>query len=208
MWGWIVLALVLGVFFIPMGVVADYDENGIGVRLKIGFVGIRLYPRKKTKGNKKEKKKSAAKAVGKSTDSEESQGGKLSDFLPLLRTLLDFLGNLRRRITIQDLRLKLILAGGDPCDMSIHYGRAWAAVGSLLPQLERLFQIKKRNVEIACDYVADETAVLGHVHISILPIRLIALVVRFGIRMLKQYSTIKNQRKGGNGYEPKTPSNA
>jgi hypothetical protein len=207
MWGWILAALLLGVLLIPIGVTAGYDELGVRVFLKIGPFRIRLYPAMKTTDKKKAEKRSSKEKTSAEAPKEEA-GGKLSDFIPLLRTLFNFLGDLRRRITVKDLQLKLTIAGGDPCDMSIHYGRAWASIGGLLPQLERLFKIKKRNIAVACDYVAEETIVQGYLHISIMLIRLLSLVLCYGVRIIKQYIRIKNNRKGGTGYEPKSSSNA
>lgn len=206
MWGWLVAALLLGILLIPVGVTAGYDEVGPRIFLKIGPFRIQLYPAKKSPGTKKAKNASKTKAPAE--DRKEDAGGKLSDFIPILHTLLNFLGDLRRRITVKNLQLRLTIAGGDPCDMSIYYGRAWASVGSLLPQLERLFKIKKRNIAVACDYVAEETVVQGYVHVSIMLIRLLSLVICYGIRIIKQYIRIKNNRKGGTGYEPKSSSHA
>ena len=50
-------------------------------------------------------------------------------------------------ITIGEaMRLKVVLAGGDPCDLSLNYGRAWIALGNIMPHLERYFVIKKRTL--------------------------------------------------------------
>lgn len=60
----------------------------------------------------------------------------------MVKVALNFLGDFRRKLRVNRLELKLILAGGDPCDLAVNYGRAWTAVGNLMPQLERLFVIK------------------------------------------------------------------
>lgn len=206
MWGWFVAALLIGILLIPIGVTAGYGELGARVFLKIGPFRIRLYPVKKTPVAKKTK--GVAKVKPSAEECKKDAGGKLSDFIPILHTLLDFLGDLRRRIIVKTLDVKLTIAGGDPCDMSVNYGRAWASIGGLLPQLERLFKIKKRNIAVACDYVAEESVVQGYVHISIMLIRLLYLVLCYGVRIIKQYIRIKNNRKGGTGYEPKSSSNA
>lgn len=205
MWGWAILAVVLGLLILPIGILADYNVKGFCAYLKIGPVPIQIYPRRnKSKINDSVRTSTTLKKQ----QPKENRGGKLSDFLPVLRTLLDFLGNLRKQIKVRDLRLRIILAGGDPCDLSINYGRTWAAIGSLQPQLDRLFKIKKQNIEVLCDYASDESTVTGHVELSIILLRLLVLTVRYGIRALKQYMSIKNQRKGGAGYEPKSSSNA
>ena len=62
---------------------------------------------------------------------------------------------------------KLILASSDPCDLAVNYGRVWTALGNLMPQLDRLFVIKKRDVEALCDFTASETTVIARVDITI-----------------------------------------
>ena len=124
-------------------------------------------------------------------------GGSWTDFLPLVKTALDFLGDFRRKLRVKVLDLKLILGGDDPCDLAVNYGKAWAAVGNLMPQLERFLVIKKRNVEVECDFTASETLVDARLDISITLGRLLALVVRYAIRALKEFLTIKKKRKGG-----------
>jgi hypothetical protein len=95
------------------------------------------------------------------------------------------------------LELKLILAGDDPCDLATNYGRAWAALGNLWPKLEEWFEIRKREVEIECDFTAGETLVIARVDLSITLGRLISLAVVYAVRALKEFLNIKNKRKGG-----------
>lgn len=103
----------------------------------------------------------------------------------------------RKKLRIKRLELKLIMAGDDPCDLAIHYGRANAAMGNLLPQLEKCFVIKKRDIEVECDFEASQTVIIARADITITLGWLLVLVVRYGIRALKQYLTIQKSRKGG-----------
>ena len=96
---------------------------------------------------------------------------------------------------MDNLFLRLILAGDDPCDLAVNYGRAWAAVGNLMPQLERLFVIKKRDIQVECDFTAEEISVIAHVDITITLGRLLTLAVVYGIRVLFEFLSMK--RKGG-----------
>lgn len=125
------------------------------------------------------------------------KGGSWTDFLPLVKVGLNFLGDFRRKLRVNVLNLKLIMAGGDPCNLAINYGRAWAAVGNLMPMLDRFLVIKKRNVEVECDFTSSETLVDARLDISITLGRLLALVVCYAIRALKEFLAIKKKRKGG-----------
>lgn len=197
--GWVVTAGVLLVlWFLPLCVSAGYDDRGAAVLLLVGPLRFKLYPCKiKTAKQRKEKLQPDSDTVDGNKNIEKHAGGRLTDFLPLVKTALQLLDALRRKLTIKNMELKLILAGGDPCDLSINYGRAWAAVGNLFPSLTRIFVIKKRNVEVLCDYVSEETRVIARADISITLGRLLSIVIYYGIRGLKQYFKIINQRKGG-----------
>ncbi len=128
---------------------------------------------------------------------QKPSGGSWTDFLPLVKTGLHFLGDFRRKLRVKRLDLKLIMAGGDPGNLALNYGRAWAAVGNLMPQLERWFVIGKRNVEVECDFTGTETKVDARLDISITLGRLVALTVSYGLRVLKEYLSIQKKRKGG-----------
>ena len=100
------------------------------------------------------------------------------------------------------LELKLRRAGGDPCDLAVNYGRAWAAVGNLMPRLERLFVIKKRDVEVECDFTASETLVIARLDLTVTPGRLLGLAIVYGVRALKEFLRLQKKRKGGATHEP------
>ena len=91
----------------------------------------------------------------------------------------------------------MILAGGDPCDLAVNYGKAWTAVGNIMPHLERFLVIKKRDIQIKCDFVDAKTTIYVCLDLTITLGRLIWLLVRYGVRALKEYLTIMKKRKGG-----------
>ena len=128
---------------------------------------------------------------------KEETGGSWKDFLSMIPIILDFLGDFRRKLRVDRLEMKLIMASNDPCDLAINYGKAWAAVGSLMPQLERVFKIRKRNLEVECDFLASETRVIARVDLTITLSRLIVVVGKFGFHALVEFLNIKKKRKGG-----------
>ena len=116
----------------------------------------------------------------------------------MLQIVFDFLGEFRRKLRVDRWELKLIIAGGDPCNLAINYGKAWAAVGNLMPQLERFFVIKKRDVNVECDFVGSQTLIIARLELTITIGRILSMAVRYGIRALREYLKIINKRKGGN----------
>lgn len=201
--GWLIaLGILVLLAVLPLGVDALYDSSGPRVKLAAGPVRITLYPRnkKKPKEKKPEKPKETQKQKQKTpaaAQAPEKSGGSWQDFLPLVRLGLDFLGDFRRKLRVNRLEMKLILAGDDPADLGMAYGRAWAALGNLWPRLERCFVIKKRDVQIECDFEASKTLITARLELTITLGRLLVLGVGYGIRALKEYLKIKNQGKGG-----------
>jgi hypothetical protein len=210
--GWLIaLGILTALAILPLGVSAQYDSGGTLVRLILGPVKLILYPRphsppkkeKKPKEKKQEEKTSeketqeASAPVKKKEASGDPQGGDWKDFLPLFRVAMEFLGNFRRKLRVRDLEMKLILAGDDPCDLAVNYGRAWAALGNLMPKLERFLVIRKRNLEVECDFTSEKTLVFVRLELTITLGRLLGLAVVYGIRGLREYLKISKKRKGG-----------
>ena len=206
---WITAAFLLALAILPLGIRVRYNEAGFLLRVIAGPVKITVFPRKKKpKKQKAKQKKQNAEKSPESTDSGDNppqppkplpepkeKGGSLTRFLPLVRLGLKFLGDFRRKLRVDNLCLRLILAGDDPCDLAVNYGRVWAAASNLMPQLERLFVIKKRDIRVECDFTAEEISVIAHVDITITLGRLLTLAVVYGIRVLFEFLSMK--RKGG-----------
>lgn len=199
--GWLIAGLILFCFaWIPVGVRCRYDANGPGAWLLIGPVHWKIYPGKGKKPKKREKKpQEKERPVKKKNGSTEPEkkGGRLKDFLPLLQVAKDFLGDFRRKLRVNRLEMKLTMAGDEPCDLAVNYGRAWAAVGNILPQLERLFVIKKRQIDVDRDFVGSETTFFLRMDLTLTLWRIFSLVVPHGVRALREYLKINDKKKGG-----------
>jgi len=199
MGGMIALAVIVALAFVPLGVSAKYDSRGAAVRLIAGPFRILLFPSNKKKTEKRPRKEKAPKPENKkNTSGEKKKGGSLSDFFPLVDAVLDFLGDLLcRKLRVRKLQAKIVMAGDDPCDLAVNYGRAWAALGNLVPVLERFFIIKKRNLEVECDFTAEKTLIDAHLELTITIGRLVHLGLRYGVRVLREFLKIMKLRKGG-----------
>ena len=215
---WITLGILFLLAILPLGVSVHYNSEGAVVKIILGPVKITVVPaKKKPPKEKKEKpkkekkpKKQAVKPkqIGAEAPPPEpkpekkEEGGSILDFLPLVKTLFDFLGDFRRKLRLDNLQLKLIMAGGDPYNLAMNYGKAWAAVGNLLPKLEQWFVIRKRDIEVECDFVASKTTVIAHLDLTITLGRLLAAVFKFLFKALVKFIQIKKKRKGGANNEP------
>ena len=198
--GWLIaLGILILLAILPVGVGASYDCAGPLVRILVGPFGFTVFPGKSKKEKKKDEKPKKDNETKKPTTqkSKAKKGGSIQDFMPLVRTGLDFLGDFRRKLRVRRLELNLILGGGDPCDLATNYGKAWAALGNLWPRLEQIFVIKKRDVEIQCDFEASQTLVTACLEITITVGRLISLATVYGVRAIKEFIKLQNIRKGG-----------
>ena len=205
--GWLIalgiLLFLLLIWLIPVGLSIRYDQEKLTVRIRVAGISFPCRRRKTEKAQKEEKPQQGAKP------SEEKQAASprkempkprkrkrhWEDYRPLLRLGLDFLGDLRRKLQVDRLELHLTLAGEDPCDLAVNYGRLWAAIGSLMPQLERVLVIRKRDIQAACDFTAEKTKITGGVELHLTAGRALCLAVGYGLRLMKELTTRK--RKGG-----------
>lgn len=185
----ILLAVLCALPFVPIGIYAVYRENDPGVWLLVGPLRFRLYPKKESKDSTKSKSKSKNKLP--------DRGGSHREFASVFRAILDFLGQLRKKVRVRDLELKITLAGDDPCNLALNYGRAWAAVGTLSPLLDQMLVIKRRDIAVDCDFEGDKTRVYGKVIATITLGRAIHLIFKHGKKLIKELLELKKLEKGG-----------
>ena len=206
--GWLItLAILVILAWLPLGATVRYNDQGLLLKIIAGPARIQLLP-KQAKSEKKEKPKKEKKPAKRSAAPQKKdrpedaeKGGPITDFLPLVKTALDLLNAFRKKLRINHLYLKLIMAADDPCDLAVNYGRANAAMGNLLPRLERCFVIKKRDIQIECDFEAGESVILARADLTITLGRLLGILVWYGVKALKQYLSIQKKRTGGNKHE-------
>lgn len=196
----IILAVILAICLLPVGVRVRYNSDGFYLWVLVGPVKIGLIPQKKKEKKRTEKPKKEEKPKKKPAqpkkEEEKKEPGSWRDFLPLLDVAKGLLSGFFRKIRIRRLEVKLVLAGDDPCDLAVNYGRTWAATGGLIPVLEELFVIKKRDVDIGCDFTAEETKIYAAADVTILIGRLFGLAGVYGFKALREYLKIQNKRKG------------
>ena len=199
---WIALGVLVLIAILPVGASIFYDEDGFRAFVIAGPIRIPVFPvqkkEKKEKVKKEPKKKAAAKAAPKKAEpKQKKKGGSILDFLPVLDKAFDFLSAFRRKLRVPNLELKLILGGGDPSDLAYNYGRGWTVLGNLMPLLDNVLYIKKRNLEVECDFLADKTTVIARFDISITIGRVLSLVFVQGLGILIEFLKVLNKRKGG-----------
>ena len=184
MW-WIIpvaiAAVIAGLAFLPVGLRAVYDKDGLTVKLLVGVIPYKL---NLTEINEKkhERRMKMRQRMEEDTDYEPRiirPDGTLREFFPLLDLYLQLLFNEKYKLRVKLLELKLTMANDDPFDLAMNYGKAWTVINALLPQLERFLNIKKRKLDVGCDFLAEETMLYARAD-AVLPLaRLIAALYDF-----------------------------
>lgn len=199
--GWLIaLGVLIAIGFVPLGAFLRYDQDGFKVKLVAGPLRFTVYPfpEWKPKKPKKEKKKQPPKQqAAPKPESEEKKGGRLQDFYPFLQLGLRFMKELRQKLCINHLVLKLTLAGDDPCDLAVAYGRTWAVLGSLMPVLERFFNIRKRTIDVQCDFNGDDILLETQAELTLRIYQLLRMTAVYGYLVIKEFLQMKKKRKGG-----------
>lgn len=201
---WMIVLLIVGIFLligcIPLGVDVSYLGGVFTLRVKLGFLRLTLIPRKPKQkpASKPKKAKKTQTPDEKKLPAEKKKpfafSGGVSEVMELLHLACDLLGELRRKLRMEQLLLHVRFgAGEDAARTAVSYGRAWAAIGAMLPCLERLFVIGKRDVGAELDWQAKEKMTVDARMVLSLTIgRALALALRAGVRF---YKLIRNNKK-------------
>lgn len=157
----IILAIIILLLLLPIGVDAAFSGGVFSLSVRAGPLRLRLLPAKPKKGAESRKSKKPKKKKV-SPDKPESKSKTklkltLADIKELAGLALRALSRLRRFLSIDVLMLHLRVAGDDPYDTVRQYGAVNAALGALLPQLHRAFEIKKEDIQTAIDFSQEKT---------------------------------------------------
>ena len=181
----IALGVLLAIGCIPAGVYAKFDGD-LTVSLTVLGIRIPLYPTKekdalpKKEAHTKEKRKFSL-----------PPKAALEEYL---RLLLELLGGLRRKILIRKLKLHAVFGGHDEADAALNYGKAWAAIGTVMPLLEACFRIKKRDVGAFLGKDEKAIRLYAEACATLTVGQILHLAIYALVRFLKIYKTNKPEK--------------
>lgn len=181
----ITLGVLLAIGCIPVGVYAKF-EDALTVSLTVLGIRIPLYPAKKKDAAPKKEK-----------PAKEKQKFSLPPKAALeeyLRLLLDLLGDLRRKILLRKLKLHAVFGGHDEADAALNYGKAWAAIGVVMPLLEACFRIRKRDVGAFLSKDEKAIRLYAEACATLTVGQILHLVIHALVRFLKIYKTNKPEK--------------
>ena len=158
LWILLVIALLLTALnLLRVGVDAEYDGEGLFLRLKAGPVKITILPKKDKPEKPKKKKKEKQPKAEKSKESPLT----LPTLLKLVRPALEALGSFRRKLSVDLLRLHARVGTSDPYNTAMTFAYLQSAVYGLHPLVERALKVKERDVWLTPDFTSDAIAAEG-----------------------------------------------
>lgn len=200
----IVFAVLILIALLRFGVSVEYGEAGFDVAATAGPLRLHVYPGKdksenldkkktrKVRRNKKPKQKAKRKDEKKTSKKPEvKKPGSLSTLLSVLTPIKNTLGRLRRRLLIKKLIIYFTMAGDDPSTTAFAYGAANAAIGTLVPVLEKSFRIKRRDLRAFTNFCSDKPVIYVNAAISIAVWEIIYIMLAMLPVLLKLLSMAK-----------------
>lgn len=204
LWLYILLGIALFValvMFIPITLRASYKEK-FWCAVYIGFVKLQLVPAKP----KKEKKKKVKKQTPKTEQSKKATEKKpslikkygIEWLLNLIKKVAELavsaLQDFFSHILIKKFSLSISVAGDDAADTAIKYGKYCAVVYPAVGTIVRVVKCKGYGVDINPNFSEKaETEINFDFVARVFVFRLVALVVKHGIKGLKLLAEVKNE---------------
>lgn len=192
----ILAALITIVIIFPVGVRVRYQDDALKMWYTIGPIRLLRYPEDDDAHEKRKNSKINVRTVlNEPIKANRRYDNVIGDFWAELKTTLELFWFLRPKLRIKRLVLKLHLAGEDPAALALQYGGAWAAIGGLLPLLEEAFVLKKRQLDVDCNFNGGTTSLDAKLDITIGLGRLLWCLVRYSIDVLDRTNTKHTERR-------------
>ena len=162
LWILLVIALLLTALnLLRVGVDAEYDGEGLFLRLKAGPVKITILPKREKPKKKKKEKPPKDDADGEKPKKKKKSPLTLPTLLKLVRPALEAAGSFRRKLSVDLLRLHARVGTDDPYSTAMTFAYLQSAVYGLHPLVERALNVKERDVWLTPDFTSDGIAAEG-----------------------------------------------
>lgn len=142
-----IIAVLLLLSLIRVGARVEYDESGLTLFVKVCGISVRVFPMKK-----KERARRVRGEKMEETGPAGKKGGSFELVKELLPVVVDALGGLKRRISIDEIQIDLLWSLSDPAACAVGFGAAHAAIGMIWLLIEQNFHVKEHRVTTAVDF--------------------------------------------------------
>lgn len=186
----LLLALIL-LLQIPVRVRFSYDQGDLALRLRFGPVKIQLFPRPEKTGEPKKKAPEKPKKEKKEKPEKPKVKINREQIFYALEKLPPILGRALRRtgrsIRLEPLKVYVLVAGYDPADTGVLYGRLTAALAAGLPVLRQTVRIRDEDIRLYLDFTERQMDCIADVGVVLRPWSLAAAGVRALASLVKWY---------------------
>lgn len=197
----IILAILLIIAMFKVGVFAAYSKDGAELACFAGPVRIKILPQtdkksknKKEKFKKKKKKKKSADRTPE--EKKEKKGGSAALVLKLLPGIGEALGNFRKKLSIDILKVYYTYACDDPYKAAMGFGYASAGLGTITALIRRFFKVKELDMRSNVSFEETEPVVYLEAQFSIRIWESLAIALKFLIFFLKVLKETDNKQTG------------
>ena len=207
----LLLALIL-LLQIPVRVRAAYDQGDLALRVRFGPLKIQLFPRPEQTEEPKKKPKKESKEKKKKEKPQKPKKPKAKinreQIFYALEKLPPILGRALKRtgksIRVEPLKVYLLVAGSDPADTALLYGRLEAALAAGLPALRRVIRIKDEDIRLYLDFTEQQMDCIADVGIALRPWSLVTIGVRALASLIKWFFGFRKLASPPPPAEPET----
>ena len=189
----IIAVLLFLLAVMQVGIKLQYNGEDLKLKLRAGFFRFSLPEKKGGKSKEKKPEKPEKTKKPKKKDPIKSARTKawIKAALAHFGEIIALLGRILRSPTLDVLKLHMIVGASDPEVCAMNYGKFHAIAGAALPVLANVFQIRRRDIRIDCDFMKEENEIKAHVEITVRIYEIIAIAAA-GIRLLiRLYRTQK-----------------
>ena len=109
--------------------------------------------------------------------------------MDLIHLGLSAMGQFRRVLRVDRFLLDCAIATGDAAKTAMAYGAAAAGAGMFLPLLEENLRVRKKDIQVICDFEGTESQIFLEVQVSALVFQLLII----GIKVLRGFLRLRKQ---------------
>ncbi len=190
---WLIMGAALYLLLsMKVGVRLLWESNTATIKLRIGAFRF-SFPTNEKKRNDKKKGTVTPKPASRENSLDTKKW--IQALLAHWQEALSLVAKILRTPNLDLLRLRVVVGGTDPEACAMQYGRLCAGLGAGLPLVQRLFSIKKQDIDVRCHFEKAETEILAEVELTVFVYEVLALLFAGLALLIKLYRHTKSTEK-------------
>ena len=170
-----VCILAAALLLTPVGVRFLYEDHTV-VWVKIGFVSVRVVPRK-------EKPRKPVKKKAKKPRHREKPPTHI--LIETVRSTVRETGRLITKLRVRRLDFHMLCAGPDAAAAAIQYGQVCAVAGIILPVLEKNLFLRRPGIRLEVDYIKTAPEIRVDLIVTVLTVHVLRAALVLAVKYIK-----------------------